>query len=138
VEVSHVVGSSSQRYLVELGTGPAATVYGGRSVALKVYPSIVDEEVLGGFEREQARLAPARARSPILPVDELVELPDGRHALRMRLCETSVAELVAGSGPLEVADALAVGHDVRRGRRGGERADESACRPPEPRYACRD
>ncbi|MET0236931.1 MAG: protein kinase [Kibdelosporangium sp.] len=98
--------------LVEFAAGPVATVYGGDSVALKVYPSMVDSAVLSAFEQEQSRLAQLRARVPVLPVDEVIELPDGRLAARMRLCPASLAGLVADGGELLVADALTVGHDV--------------------------
>jgi eukaryotic-like serine/threonine-protein kinase len=103
---------TDEEELVECGAGPVATVYGGLSVAMKVYPSMLDSEVLRAFEQEQSRLAPLRGRAPVLPVDEVMELPDGRPAVRMQLCPASLAELVAGSGKLLVPDALAVGHDV--------------------------
>jgi eukaryotic-like serine/threonine-protein kinase len=103
---------ADEEELIELGSGPIATVYGGQSVALKVYPAAFDADVIAAFEREQERLAPLRARYPILPVDEIVQLPDGSHALQMPLCPASLADLVERGGELTVADAVAVGHDV--------------------------
>jgi hypothetical protein len=94
-----------------IGTGPVATVYGGMYLALKAYPP-VDERVLDAFAREQAALAPLCAEAPILPVDEVVWLGDGRPALQMELCTASLAGLVADSGKLQRPDAVAVGHAV--------------------------
>ncbi|XVV00410.1 protein kinase domain-containing protein [Actinosynnema sp. CA-248983] len=94
-----------------LGTGPTATVYSGLYLALKVYPP-VDQDVLDAFHDEQAALAPLRDEAAILPVDEVMDAGDGRPALQMELCSTSLAGLVAGSGPLLLPDVLSVGHAV--------------------------
>jgi eukaryotic-like serine/threonine-protein kinase len=98
--------------LVPVGVGPVATVYGGLYVAMKVYPTAVDSQVLDAIEEEQTKLAPLRNNVPILPVDELVKLADGRPALQMELCTMSLATLVADEGELGVADVLTVGHAV--------------------------
>jgi hypothetical protein len=98
--------------LVRIGAGPAAVVHGGFYVALKVYPGPVDPLVLAAIEDEQARLAPLRDSVPILLADELVHLEDGKFAVQMELCTTSLADLVADGGGLLVADVLAVGHAV--------------------------
>ncbi|PRY44747.1 protein kinase domain-containing protein [Umezawaea tangerina] len=92
-----------------IGTGPVATVYGGLYLALKVFPSAAPPDALDAAERERAALDAIRDTAPILPVDDVLELPDGRTALQMELCSLSLAELVAGSGELLVADAVAVG-----------------------------
>ncbi|WP_329793464.1 hypothetical protein V1227_16540 [Lentzea sp. DG1S-22] len=94
-----------------IGTGPAATVYGGLYLALKAYPP-VDEDVLDSFRREQEALAPLCGEAPILPVDDVVRLGDGKPAVQMELCSASLAGLVADSGALLPADALRVGHAV--------------------------
>ncbi len=98
--------------LVRIGSGPAATVYGGLYVALKVYPGAADPLVRAAVEEEQAKLAPLRDTVPLLLADELMVLEDGKFALQMELCTTSLASLVADGGELLVADALAVGHAV--------------------------
>ncbi|ANZ39699.1 hypothetical protein BBK82_30295 [Lentzea guizhouensis] len=94
-----------------IGTGPAATVYGGLYLALKAYPP-VDEQVLDAFGREREALAPLCGEAPILPVDDVVRLGDGKPALQMELCSASLEGLVADSGALLLADALSVGHAV--------------------------
>ncbi|MET0133767.1 MAG: protein kinase [Kibdelosporangium sp.] len=103
---------TSDDELVQIGAGPVATVYGGLYVALKVYPGPVGERVMAAIEEEQARLAPLRDSVPLLLADELVELADGKFALQMELCTTSLAGLVADGGELLVPDVLAVGHAV--------------------------
>ncbi|WNV86186.1 protein kinase domain-containing protein [Umezawaea sp. Da 62-37] len=95
-----------------IGTGPVATVYGGLYLALKVYPEAAGREVLDAVEQERSALEAVGEGFPILPVDEVLELPDGRTALQMELCSLSLAELVASSGELLLADAVSVGHAV--------------------------
>ncbi len=95
-----------------IGTGPVATVYGGLYLALKVYPAAAEQEVLEAFERERAALEPLRDNAPVLLVDEVLHLPDGRTAWQMELCSPSLADLVAGGGPLLVADTVELAHAV--------------------------
>ncbi|MFC4003773.1 protein kinase [Prauserella oleivorans] len=56
--------------------------------------------------------SPGCARAHVLVADRVVDLPDGRCALRMELCAQSLPELVGSFGPLSVADALALGHGL--------------------------
>ena len=95
-----------------IGSGPVATVYGGLYLALKVYPVVVDRRVLDAVERERAALEPLRDNAPVLLVDEVLELPDGRTALQMELCTPSLADLVDDGGALPVEDAVELGHAV--------------------------
>ncbi|GAA1963116.1 serine/threonine-protein kinase [Amycolatopsis minnesotensis] len=97
--------------LTELRRGPVATLYSGQSgaVAVKVFPGRFDRRTLAAAERVRRRLATAPAGTPVLPVDSIDLLDDGRHALRMELCGGSLATLVAASGPLAVADVVALG-----------------------------
>ncbi len=104
--------------LVPLGAGPVATVHaggtaGGRAgFALKVYPGPLDPRARDELETEVRLLAGLGPQAPVLTVDDVDELPDGRCALRMELCARSLSELVGTSGPFTVADALTVGSAV--------------------------
>ncbi|MBG6135882.1 serine/threonine protein kinase [Longispora fulva] len=104
--------------LRQLGTGPIATVYIGRSadtgddVAIKVYPDKLGRDTAARLARERADLAALRTVRSILAVDGEVAVPGGRHATRMELCRGSLARRVASGGPVPVAEALAVGSAV--------------------------
>lgn len=96
--------------LTELRRGPVATLYSGPSGAgFKVFPGRFDRKTLAAAERVRRRLATVPAGTPILPVDAIELLDDGRHALRMELCRGSLATLVAADGPLAVAEVVALG-----------------------------
>lgn len=99
--------------LTELRRGPVAILCSGPSVtgqvAFKVFPGRFDRRTLAAAERVRRGLVTAPAGTPILPVDSIDLLDDGRHALRMELCGESLATLVAATGPLAVADVVALG-----------------------------
>jgi hypothetical protein len=96
-----------------LGAGPVATVYsglyGGVPVALKVFPARFDRATLAAAERDRVRL---REIPAVLSVDGVEQLPDGRHAVRMERCAQSLAELLAGGGRLDPANAVELGYAV--------------------------
>ncbi|EHR61071.1 serine/threonine protein kinase [Saccharomonospora cyanea] len=104
--------------LVLLGTGPVAAVHAGGTAgvrggfALKVYPGPLDPRARSDLEAEVGLLAGLGPQAPVLAVDDVAELSDGRCALRMELCARSLSELVGTSGPFPVADALALGSVV--------------------------
>jgi eukaryotic-like serine/threonine-protein kinase len=102
------------RDLVPLGDEDGAALAGvhagtGQAWALKVLPGRLDRRTRNAVEGELRRLAGAAAGVPIVAADRIVELADGRRALRRELCAQSLPELIAGFGPLSVADALALG-----------------------------
>jgi serine/threonine protein kinase len=103
-----------------LASGPVATVYAatladtGVEVAVKVYAERFDRDTTEWLDRERRALASA-AVPQVLPVDGVVELPDGRSGVRMRLCHGSLAALLSsGVGSPGVRDALGVGLAVAR------------------------
>jgi eukaryotic-like serine/threonine-protein kinase len=97
-----------------LGSGPVATVYSAlvaeKPVALKVFPSKLDRRTLAEVERERAKLGDLAA--PILAVDSVEQLDDGRHALRMELCLESLTARVNRAGPLSSDDVVVLGHSL--------------------------
>ncbi|RZQ65869.1 protein kinase domain-containing protein [Amycolatopsis suaedae] len=91
-----------------IGAGPVATVYAGLYLALKVYPEPVPDEVREEFTEEMGRLALLRG-APILPVDEVLDLPDGRLAVQSELCSPSLAAVLDEHGGLPVDEVVTVG-----------------------------
>lgn len=108
-----------------LGEGPVATVYSGlyenAPVALKVYPGRFDKTTLAAVERERSTLAALHAA--LLPVVGIELFPGNRHALRMPLCNTSLAAKVRTSGPLSADDVAALGRDVAQALAAAHKAD---------------
>jgi hypothetical protein len=102
------------RDLVPLGDETGSALAGvhagsGQAWAFKVLPGRLDRRTRTEVEGELRRLAGAAERAPIVVADRIVELDDGRRALRRELCAQSLPELIAGFGPLSVADTLALG-----------------------------
>ncbi|MET0492152.1 MAG: hypothetical protein ABW000_03380 [Actinoplanes sp.] len=102
------------RDLVPLGDEDGSALAGvhagtGQAWTLKVLPGRLDRRTRHAVEGELRRLAGAAVGVPIVVADRIVELADGRRALRRELCAQSLPELIAGFGPLSVADALALG-----------------------------
>ncbi|MFD9965435.1 serine/threonine protein kinase [Amycolatopsis sp. NPDC058986] len=99
-----------------IGIGPVATVYSGHSdgvpVAFKVFPDRIDRRTLTTLEDEQTKLADLVGTYAILPVQDLDQVADGRHALRMELCQESLADVVARTGALAPGDVLVFGHAI--------------------------
>lgn len=97
-----------------LAHGPVATVhsssYEGKPVALKVYPTKFDRKTLAAVEREQDTLRELASTAPILPVDGIEKLDDGRHTLRMELCAQSLTTLVQQVDTLPVNDVVVLGY----------------------------
>ncbi|MFI9815335.1 serine/threonine protein kinase [Saccharothrix variisporea] len=103
-----------------LASGPVASVYAatladtGAEVAVKVYAERFDRDTTEWLDRERRALASA-AVPQVLPVDGIVELPDGRSGVRMRLCHGSLADLLSSAvGSPGVRDALGVGLAIAR------------------------
>ncbi|MFG1608396.1 hypothetical protein [Actinoplanes sp. NPDC049265] len=102
------------RDLVPLGDPPGSALAAvqagsGAAWALKVLPGRLDRRTRGEVEAELRRLAGPAATAPIVVADAIVELPDGRTALRRELCTQSLPELIEAFGPLSVPDAIALG-----------------------------
>jgi hypothetical protein len=102
------------RDLVPLGDPPgsalaAVEAAGGTAWTLKVLPGRPDRRLRAEIEGELRRLAGPAATAPIVVADRLVELPDGRTALRRELCAQSLPELIEAFGPLSVPDTIALG-----------------------------
>lgn len=100
--------------LVPLGDPPGSVLAGvragdGQAWALKVLPGRLDRRTRTEAEGELRRLAGPAATAPIVVADRVVELPDGRVALRRELCAQSLPELIEAFGPLSVADTIALG-----------------------------
>lgn len=100
--------------LVPLGDPPGSVFAGvhaatGVAWALKVLPERLDRRTRGEIEGELRRLAGPAERAPIVVADRIVELGDGRRALRRELCAQSLPELIAAFGPLSVPDTRALG-----------------------------
>ncbi|MEV6632038.1 hypothetical protein AB0M54_14935 [Actinoplanes sp. NPDC051470] len=100
--------------LVPLGDGPGsalAAVQAGSGAAwvLKVLPGRLDRRTRSEVEGELRKLAGPAAGAPIVVADRLVDLPDGRTALRRELCTQSLPELIEAFGPLSVPDTVALG-----------------------------
>ncbi len=95
-----------------LASGPVATVYAGvlagTEVAVKVFAERLDRDTVARLDRERQALASVRSRGAILPIDGLVDLPDGRTGVRMELCPMSLGTALAGGTPT-VADVLGIG-----------------------------
>ena len=105
------IGVGVDRLLAE---GPVAQVYVGRldgaEVAVKVFDGSLDRDTAAWLGRERKALDTVRAERAILPVDEVIELQDGRTGLRMELCQGSLAAHLGA--PLAVRDVLAVGRTI--------------------------
>jgi eukaryotic-like serine/threonine-protein kinase len=102
------------RDLVPLGDPPGSALAAvqagsGAAWALKVLPGRLDRRTRGEVEAELRRLAGPASTAPIVAADEIVELPDGRTALRRELCAQSLPELIESFGPLSVPDTIALG-----------------------------
>jgi hypothetical protein len=106
-----------------LAEGPVATVYtavmreggpaAGTKVAIKVYAEAFDRETSVWLTRERRALERIRDVRAILPIDGLVEHPDGRPGVLMELCRESLASRLDGHNvPLPIADVLAIGTAV--------------------------
>ncbi|MFC4086205.1 serine/threonine protein kinase [Amycolatopsis samaneae] len=99
-----------------IGAGPVATVYSGHAegapVAFKVFPERFDRRTLVAVEDEQTKLARLVDTYAILPVHEIDQVSDGKHALRMELCQESLAGVVARIGALTPEAVLGLGHAV--------------------------
>ncbi|MGI5183584.1 serine/threonine protein kinase [Dactylosporangium sp. CA-152071] len=101
-----------------LATGPAATVYAGQladtgaQVAVKLFADRFDRDTIAQLGRERQVLDALRSVRAILPVDGIVDHPDGRSGVRMELCQGSLAEVLAARDALPVNDALRVGLTV--------------------------
>ncbi|MGW0432173.1 serine/threonine protein kinase [Micromonospora sp. NPDC003197] len=102
-----------------LATGPVATVYAGRlantdaEVAVKMYADRFDRDTVTRHHRERQALHSVRSVRSILPIDDLVEHPDGRSGVRMERCPGSLAGMLdAGGDPLAVGDLLNLGSAV--------------------------
>lgn len=107
-----------------LAEGPVAKVYverlDGAEVALKVFDGVLDRDTTAWLDRERKALDTVRDKRAILPVHDVIELPDGRTGVRMELCQGSLAGLLGARLPLRyvlaigwtVASALATAHQV--------------------------
>lgn len=104
---------SSAAWSGSIGEGPIATVYSGHidgpPVAFKVLSERLDRRTLAVVEREQATLATLARTCAILPVEEIDQLEDGRHVLRMELCRESLDDVVSRVGALDPDDVLHFG-----------------------------
>jgi hypothetical protein len=78
----------------------------GEAWALKVLPERLDRRTRTEIEAELRRLAPT---AHAVVADRLVELPDGRRALRREMLAQSLPELIDAFGPLSVPDTVALG-----------------------------
>ncbi|WP_410599514.1 protein kinase domain-containing protein [Amycolatopsis sp. lyj-90] len=94
-----------------LGGGSAGVVFAVPSdegdVALKVFSGRLFRRTRLRLERELDRLSALDGQ--LLVPDTVVELADGRCALRGELCTGSLADLVAAAGPLSTDDVLVLG-----------------------------
>ncbi|WP_433269088.1 serine/threonine protein kinase [Actinosynnema sp. CS-041913] len=96
-----------------LAAGPVATVYAARlaatgaEIAVKVFADRFDRDTTAWLDRERQALAAVPVRT-ILPVDGLVDLPDGRSGVRMELCRGSLAQALAVGKPT-VRDVFGIG-----------------------------
>ncbi len=94
-----------------LGGGSAGVVFALPSdegdVALKVFSGRLFRRTRLRLERELHRLSALDGQ--LLVPDTVVELADGRCALRGELCTGSLADLVAAAGPLSTGDVLVLG-----------------------------
>src|SRR5215217_4617461 len=101
--------------LAPLGDGPVAQVLAGvhrptgETYALKVYPGRVDRHTRSEVHSELSKLAALRGQPTVLLPGEYSELPDGRFTVRMELCAQALPALITSSGPLSIADTLALG-----------------------------
>jgi len=100
--------------VVPLGDPPGAVLAGvhagtGQAWALKVLPGRLDRRTRIDVEAELRRLAAAAGDAPIVVADRIVDLGDGRRALRRELCAQSLPELIEAFGPLSVEDTRALG-----------------------------
>ncbi|MER7274636.1 protein kinase [Dactylosporangium sp. NPDC000244] len=107
-----------------LATGAVATVYPGRradtgaEVVVKLYAERFDRDTAARLDRERQALRTAGPVPSILPVDGVLEHPDGRSGVWMERCAGSLAG--GGALPpsevvrlgLTVATALAAAHDA--------------------------
>ncbi|GAA4523880.1 serine/threonine protein kinase [Amycolatopsis samaneae] len=110
-----------------LAQGPTATVYAARSAggveAVKVFPERFDRDTAAWLDRERKALDTVRSTPSILPIDGVVEYPDGRAGVRMRLCDGSLGALLAAGVRLPVTDVLRLGHAVATALAAAHRAD---------------
>lgn len=103
-----------------LAEGPVATVYtatmraggpaAGTEVAIKVYAEALDRETSVWLTRERRALERVRDLRAILPIQGVVEHPDGRPGVLMELCRESLASRLGTRGaPQPIADVLTIG-----------------------------
>ncbi len=94
-----------------LGGGSAGVVFAMPSdegdIALKVFSGRLFRRTRLRLERELDRLSALDGQ--LLVPGRIVELADGRCALRGELCTGSLADLVAAAGPLSTDDVLVLG-----------------------------
>lgn len=113
--------------LAVLRSGPVATVYTAQHendvVAVKAYPGTLDRRTLSAIKTELVTLTSLADRVPILPVDSVLRLEDGRHALRMELCVDSLANRVRTGGPLPPYEVAELGRDLARALAAAHAAD---------------
>jgi serine/threonine protein kinase len=110
----HMTTEDDYRDLVPPGDPAGSVLAGvhaatGQAWALKVLPERLDRRTRTEVEGELRRLAPAAQHAPIVVGDRIVELGDGRRAVRRELLAQSLPELIAAFGPLSVPDTLALG-----------------------------
>ena len=96
-----------------LAEGPVATVYAawfaGAEVAVKVFADKFDRDTAALLERERLALDSLRSVRAILPIDDVVQHPDGRCGVRMELCQGSLAGLLGGGVTLTALDVVRIG-----------------------------
>ncbi|WP_238017826.1 serine/threonine-protein kinase [Dactylosporangium sp. AC04546] len=101
-----------------LATGPVATVYAGQladsgaEIAVKLFADRFDRDTAARLDRERRALGTVRAVRSILPVDGVVDHPDGRSGVHMELCRGSLAEVLAARDALPLRDVLRLGSTV--------------------------
>ncbi|MFD9889420.1 serine/threonine protein kinase [Amycolatopsis sp. NPDC059027] len=108
--------------------GPIATVYAARSAdggaeAVKVFPERFDRDTAAWLDRERKALDTARSTPSLLPIEGLVEFPQGRSGVRMRLCDGSLAGLLDAGVRLPVSDVLRLGAAIASALAAAHRVD---------------
>ncbi|MEM7276243.1 MAG: serine/threonine-protein kinase, partial [Actinomycetota bacterium] len=95
------------RGLTEIGRGGFGVVFKavetdlGRTVAVKLLPTLVDEAATRRFERERLALGAMSTHPHIITIHRSGRAPDGRPYLVMEFCEQgSIADELERTGPL--------------------------------------
>ncbi|MFE0019561.1 serine/threonine protein kinase [Amycolatopsis sp. NPDC059021] len=122
------VGVDYARALTWVAQGPIATVYAARSAgggaeAVKVFPERFDRDTAAWLDRERKALDATRSTPSLLPIEGLVEFPQGRSGVRMRLCDGSLAGLLDAGVRLPVSDVLRLGAAVASALAAAHRVD---------------